>query len=90
MRTPKARKGIQNIMTMKRGPQDEGPGAVSGAFQGTAITAVTIGDHVVIQLDRLTAERAHMTISAPREIPILRGKVLEREGGERPGCVYDT
>ena len=81
-------------MTMKRGPQDEGPGAVREIFM-LCITMrkgeyLTIGDHVVIQLDRLTAERAHMTISAPREIPILRGKGLEREGGERPGCVYDT
>ena len=47
----------------------------------------TIGDDIVIRLDRLSDERVHLAIQAPRELPILRGNVLEREGGERPGCV---
>ena len=41
-----------------------------------------------IRLDRLSDERVHLAIQAPRELPILRGNVLEREGGERPGCVW--
>ena len=47
----------------------------------------TVGSSTVVQFDRLTGDRAHMTINAPREVPILRGDVLEREGGRRPDCV---
>jgi len=49
---------------------------------------VTIGDDIVIQIDQLNNERAHLTINAPREVPVIRGEVLERNGGQRPGCVY--
>lgn len=48
----------------------------------------TVGGSTVIQLDRLTGDRAHLTVNAPREVPILRGAVLERSGGTRPGCVF--
>lgn len=48
----------------------------------------TVGGSTVVQLDRLTGDRAHLTVSAPREVPILRGAVLERNGGTRPGCVF--
>ena len=51
---------------------------------------LTIGNDVVVQLDRMTGDRCKLAIQAPREIPILRGEVLEREGGERPDCVFDT
>ena len=51
---------------------------------------MTIGDDVVIQLNRITGDRCKLTIQAPREVPIVRGKVLEREGGERPDCVFDN
>lgn len=46
-----------------------------------------IGSDTVVQFDNLTGERAHLSINAPREIPILRGDVLERQGGQRPACV---
>jgi len=49
---------------------------------------VTIGDGIVIQVDRLNDERVHVNIQAPREVSIVRGKVLERAGGERPDCLY--
>ncbi len=49
---------------------------------------VTIGDDVVVQIEQLGGERVHLNISAPREVPIVRGKVLERGGGERPECVF--
>lgn len=49
----------------------------------------TVGGSTVIQMDRLTGERVHLTVNAPREVPILRGTVLERNGGERPACVFD-
>ncbi|NCE66398.1 carbon storage regulator [Pseudoflavonifractor sp. 524-17] len=50
---------------------------------------LTIGSDVVIQLDRITGDRCKLVIKAPREIPIVRGAVLERHGAERPDCVFD-
>ena len=50
---------------------------------------MTIGDSVVVQLDRIAGDRCKLMIDAPREIPILRGEVLERIGGERPSCVVE-
>lgn len=48
----------------------------------------TVGQDTVVQFDRLNGDRARMVIHAPREVPILRGDVLEREGGQRPACVF--
>ena len=50
----------------------------------------TVGGDTVVQFDRLNGERVHLTIHAPREVPILRGDVLERNGGRRPACVMDV
>lgn len=50
---------------------------------------MTIGDDVVVQLNGISGDRCKLFIQAPREIPILRGAVLERQGGERPECVSD-
>ena len=47
----------------------------------------TVDGSTVIQYDRLSGERMHLTIHAPREVTILRGEVLERNGGKRPDCV---
>ena len=55
----------------------------------TAGDYFTLGDDTVVQLDRLNGERVHLTINAPREVPILRGQVLERNGGQRPACVME-
>ena len=49
-----------------------------------------IGEDVVVQLDSISGDRCKLMINAPKEIPILRGEVLERTGGERPGCVIDS
>jgi len=51
---------------------------------------LTIGDEVVLQYDRTVGDRCRIAVSAPREVPILRGKVLEREGVQRPECVFQT
>lgn len=51
---------------------------------------LTIGEDIVIQLDRMGADRCKLVIHAPREIPIVRGEVLERNGGARPECVFDA
>lgn len=50
----------------------------------------TIGEDIVIQFDYLSSERVHLTIHAPRDVPILRGDVLERGVGKRPDCVYGS
>jgi len=51
---------------------------------------LTIGDDVVVQVDRMVGDHCKLVVHAPREIPILRGEVLERNGGERPSCVFDS
>lgn len=50
---------------------------------------MTIGENVVVQLAGITGDRCKLVIHAPKEIAILRGKVLERSGGQRPDCVFD-
>ena len=47
----------------------------------------TVGGDTVILFDQLSGERAHLTIHAPREVAIVRGEVLERQGGQRPACL---
>jgi len=49
-----------------------------------------VGNDTVIQYDRISGDKIHLTINAPKEVPIVRGKVLEREGGQRPACVMDV
>jgi len=51
---------------------------------------VTIGKDVVLLYDRTVGERCKIAVKAPREVPILRGKVLEQDGAERPDCVSGT
>jgi len=50
---------------------------------------LTIGDDVVLQYDCTTGDRCRLGISAPREVPIVRGEVRERNGGSRPACVFE-
>lgn len=51
---------------------------------------MTIGSDVVVQVDGIAGNRCKLLIQAPRQVPIVRGAVLERTGGERPDCVFDT
>ena len=51
---------------------------------------MTIGENVVVQLDRISGDRCKLVVDAPREIAILRGEVRERSGKERPACVFDA
>ena len=46
-----------------------------------------IGDSIVVQLSRVAGGRADRAIDAPRTVPIVRGVVLERDGGQRPACL---
>lgn len=48
---------------------------------------ITVGGDIVIQLTRIAGGRASLAVHAGREIPILRGEVLERDGGKRPACL---
>ena len=48
---------------------------------------LTINDNIVVQLLRTAGGRADLAVGAPREIPVVRGSVLERNGGERPACL---
>lgn len=50
---------------------------------------MTIGEDVVVQLDRISGDRCKLMVQAPRDMTILRGQVLERTGGERPDCVLE-
>lgn len=45
---------------------------------------LTIGDNVVVQVFRDSGGRFTVVIDAPREIPIVRSEVLERQGKPKP------
>ncbi len=48
---------------------------------------LTVGDNIVVQLLRVSGGRADVAIEAPRTVPVVRGAVLERQGGKRPACL---
>ena len=48
---------------------------------------LVIGNNTVVQLARIAGGRADLAIDAPRTVPIVRGVVLERDGGQRPACL---
>ena len=50
---------------------------------------MTIGDDVVVQVIDVSGDRCKLMIKAPREIPVIRGKLLERAGAERPEGVAE-
>ena len=39
---------------------------------------VTIGEEIAVQVFKQSGDSFHVAVKAPREVPILRGKVLER------------
>jgi sRNA-binding carbon storage regulator CsrA len=45
---------------------------------------LTIGENVVVQVFKESGPQFRVSIKAPREVSIVRGKVLEREGEKRP------
>ncbi len=42
------------------------------------------GGNSIVQVYRVAGDRTYLAIEAPREIPVVRGSVLEREGEARP------
>ena len=51
---------------------------------------MTIGDNIVVQLNDISGNRCKLMVEAPREVPVVRGELLERAGAERPECVMET
>ena len=51
---------------------------------------MTIGGDVIVQLNDVSGNRCKLMIEAPREVPVMRGELLERAGAERPECVTET
>lgn len=51
---------------------------------------MTIGGNVIVQLNDISGSRCKLMIEAPREVPVVRGELLERAGAERPECVLET
>ena len=51
---------------------------------------LTIGEDVVIQVFQEAGSRFRVSINAPREVPIVRGEVREREGEKRPEGLRDS
>lgn len=47
----------------------------------------TVGSDTVILFDQLSSDRVHLSIHAPRDVPIVRSAVLERSGNPPPPCV---
>ena len=50
---------------------------------------LTIGEDIVIQAFPDSGSSLRLAITAPKEVTILRGEVLERNGEERPQCLLD-
>ena len=47
---------------------------------------LTIGEDIVIQV--FTGATTQVLVQAPRDMTILRGEVLERNGGTPPACLF--
>lgn len=50
----------------------------------------TINGDIVVQVADVAGGRAWLRIEADRSIPVMRGKVLEREGVPRPACLKSS
>ena len=48
---------------------------------------LTINGNIVIQVARVAGGKVNLAIYADKSIPVVRGKVLEREGTDRPDCL---
>lgn len=50
---------------------------------------LTIGDDIAVQVFKQSGSVFRLEVKAPREVPILRGAVHEKGGGERPDGLLD-
>ena len=46
---------------------------------------ITIGDDIAVQVFKQAGDSLQIAIKAPKEVPILRGEVLERTGNRPEG-----
>ncbi len=51
---------------------------------------LTIGENIAVQVFHGNGASIRVGVSAPREVPVVRGEVLERTGAERPECIMKT
>lgn len=51
---------------------------------------LTIGEDIVVQVFPDSKSRTRLSISAPKDVIILRGDLREKGGAERPECVKGT
>ena len=49
--------------------------------------SLLIGDNIRITIIECAGDGVRLAIDAPKSVPIVRGAVLERNGGMRPGCL---
>ena len=47
----------------------------------------SIDDKIIVQLQRVAGGRGFLAVEAPREMPVVRGTLLEQQGGKRPVCL---
>lgn len=79
--------GVQNITAMKyRSLREVGSMLKLTLKQGEYIT---ISDDVVVQYERTLSDCCRLMITAPKDVAVLRGAVLERDH-QRPDCVAET
>ena len=50
---------------------------------------LTINGNIVVQIYQISKNQCRISIDADHSVPIVRGKVLEREGAQRPDCLAD-
>ncbi len=50
---------------------------------------LTIGENIVVQVFQDSGSYVRVSVKAPREIPVLRGKVRELSGKQRPEGLLD-
>ena len=50
---------------------------------------LTINGDIVVQLYQISSNQCRISIDADRSVSIVRGKVLEREGAQRPACLAE-
>ncbi len=48
---------------------------------------ITINGDITVAVSAIEGNQIYLCIDAPKEIPIVRGTLLERSGGKRPACL---
>ena len=50
---------------------------------------LTVNGDIVVQVSDVVGNHVELAVHADRSVPIVRGEVLERQGGKRPSCLKD-